>query len=46
LKRGFERALNTEFKREESLTAQEQELTEKLRMEKYANNSWNFKGRL
>lgn len=45
LKRGFEKALNTKFEREEILTKQEQELSEKLRMEKYTNSNWNSKGR-
>jgi len=45
LKRGFEKALNTEFRREEALTTREQKLAEKLRIEKYANNDWNLKGK-
>jgi len=45
LKRGFEKALDTEFGKEEALTPQEQKLAEKLRVEKYANNDWNLKGK-
>jgi len=44
LKSGFEKALCTEFWKEESLTAQERKLAEKLRMEKYADKNWNLKG--
>ena len=44
LKRGFEKALNTELKREETLTTQEQKLREKLRTEKYTKENWNLKG--
>jgi len=44
LKRGFEKALSTEFKEEEALTTQEQRLAERLQVEKYANSSWNLKG--
>jgi len=45
LRRGFEKALNTEFREEETLTTWEQKLAEKLRVEKYANDKWNLKGR-
>ena len=45
LMRGFGKALNKEFKKEETMTTQEQKLTEKLRMEKYTNNNWNLKGK-
>jgi len=45
LKRGFEKALDTEFGKEETLTPQEQKLTEELRIEKYASNDWTLKGK-
>jgi len=45
LKRGFERALNIEFRKEETLTTTEQKLARELRVERYTSDSWNLRGR-
>jgi len=46
LVKGFERAFNTQFKKEETLTTFERKLAEKLRREKYATEKWNFEGKM
>jgi lipoate-protein ligase A len=43
--KGFQRAFNIQFKEEETLTAYEQELAEKLRKEKYTTEEWNREGK-
>lgn len=42
---GFEKAFNTEFNNEETLTTYEQELAERLRKEKYTTEKWNLMGK-
>ena len=44
LVKGFQKALNVQLK-EDTLTAYEQKLAEKLRNEKYKTDGWNLKGK-
>ncbi|MFQ6086430.1 MAG: biotin/lipoate A/B protein ligase family protein [Candidatus Bathyarchaeia archaeon] len=44
--KGFQKAFDTEFNEEETLTTYEQKLAETLRKEKYATNEWNLGGKL
>jgi lipoate-protein ligase A len=44
--KGFQKAFNTEFDEEASLTTYEQKLAEKLRREKYITETWNLKGKV
>jgi len=43
--KGFQKAFDTEFTEEETLTTYEQELAEKLRREKYTTEKWNLRGK-
>jgi lipoate-protein ligase A len=42
--KGFQKAFNTNFVKEETLTAYERKLAEKLLREKYATEKWNLEG--
>lgn len=44
--KGFEKAFNTEFNDEETLTSYEQKLVERLRKEKYITEKWNLEGKI
>lgn len=43
--KGFQKAFDTEFTEEETLTTYEQKLAEKLRKEKYTTEKWNLRGK-
>jgi lipoate-protein ligase A len=44
--KGFQKAFDTQLKEEETLTAYEQKLAERLRREKYATEKWNLEGKI
>lgn len=46
LVKGFQKAFNIQFKEEETLTAYERKLAEKLRREKYTAEKWNLEGKV
>jgi len=44
--KGFKKTFNIQFKEEETLTAYERKLAEKLRREKYTTEKWNLEGKI